>query len=216
MKLSDRLTSVASLIKDHANVADVGADHGLLEIFLLENKKVDSIMAIENKSGPFSILKNNLKDYDVKLSLSSGIEAIDEKVDTLVIAGMGGMLIVDILKAHKEKLDNIKQIVIDAHRDNEYVRKEITNLGFYIEKEKIVFEKGTYYFVISFLKGHKEHSQDDYEWGYNITEDPLFKQFQTHELSLMNRNLIKYQNSKNATQSEIENRKAKIERLEKL
>ena len=216
MKLSDRLTSVASFIKDHANVADVGADHGLLEIFLLENKKVDSIMAIENKSGPFSILKNNLKDYDVKLSLSSGIEAIDEKVDTLVIAGMGGMLIVDILKTHKEKLDNIKQIVIDAHRDNEYVRKEIINLGFYIEKEKIVFEKGTYYFVISFLKGHKEHSQDDYEWGYNITKDPLFKQFQTHELSLMNWNLIKYQNSKNATQSEIDNRKAKIERLEKL
>lgn len=216
MKLSDRLTSVASFIKDHANVADVGADHGLLEIFLLENKKVDSIMAIENKSGPFSILKNNLKDYDVKLSLSSGIEAIDEKVDTLVIAGMGGMLIVDILKTHKEKLDNIKQIVIDAHRDNEYVRKEIVNLGFYIEKEKIVFEKGTYYFVISFLKGHKEHSQDDYEWGYNITKDPLFKQFQTHELSLMNRNLFRYQNSKNATQSEIENRKAKIERLEKL
>ena len=216
MKLSDRLLTVASFIKEQSNVADVGADHGLLEIYLLENEKVNSIMAIENKSGPFSILKNNLKDYDVKLSLSNGIEDIDEIVDTLVIAGMGGMLIVDILNSHKEKLANIKQIVVDAHRDNEYVRRQISNLGFYIEKEKIVYEKGTYYFVISFIKGQRDCSQLDYEWGYNIVKDPLFKQFKEHELGVMAKNLIRYQSSEKATKKGIQERKAKMERLENL
>ena len=197
-------------------MADVGADHGLLEIYLLEYKNVNSILAIENKDGPFNILKNNLKDYEVKLSLSDGIEDIDDKVDTIVIAGMGGILITNILNSHKEKLGNIKQIVIDAHRDNELVRREITNLGFYIEKEKIVYEKGTYYFVISFLKGHKDYSDVEYEWGYRISEDPLFKQFKEDEIKTLSLNLIRYRSSEKATNEGIKLKEEKIRRLESL
>ncbi len=216
MRISDRLKTIASFIKDGANVADVGADHGLLEIYLLEHKNVNSILAIENKSGPFNILKNNLLDYDVKLSLSDGIEDIDDTVDTIVIAGMGGILITNILNSHKEKLTNIKQIVVDAHRDNELVRREITNLGFYIEKEKIIYENGTYYFVISFLKGHKEYSDVEYEWGYKIDEDPLFKQFKEGEIKTLSLNLIRYQRSEKATNEGIKSKEEKIRRLENL
>lgn len=216
MKISDRLKTIASFIKDGANVADVGADHGLLEIYLLEHKNVNSILAIENKSGPFNILKNNLLDYDVKLSLSDGIEDIDDNVDTIVIAGMGGILITNILNSHKEKLINIKQIVVDAHRDNELVRREITNLGFYIEKEKIIYENGTYYFVISFLKGHKDYSDTEYEWGYNINKDPLFKQFKEEEIKTLSLNLIRYQRSEKATSEGIKSKEEKIRRLENL
>lgn len=213
MKISDRLKTVASFIKDKANVADVGADHGLLEIYLLENRKVESILAIENKRGPFNILKNNLEDYNVKLSLSDGIEKIDDKVDTIVIAGMGGILISKILESHKEKLDNIKQIVVDAHRDNKLVRRTITSLGFYIEKEKIVLENDVYYFVISFLKGHKEYSDIEYEWGYKINEDPLFENFKKDELELLNLNLLRYRSSTKANKDGI---KAKLERIGRL
>lgn len=216
MKLSDRLITVASFIKDNANVADVGADHGLLEIYLSKKGNVKSLLAIDNKIGPFTNLKNNLKDYDVRLSLSDGIEDIDENVDTLVIAGMGGILISDILNSHKEKLTNIKQIVIDAHRDNELVRREITKLGFYIEKEKIVYEKDTYYFVISFLKGHKNYSDSEYEWGYQISKDPLFEKYQQEELQTLSLNLIRYRSSEKATKSGIAEKEAKIRRLENL
>lgn len=216
MRISDRLKTVASFIKDGSNVADVGADHGLLEIYLLEHKNVNSILAIENKDGPFNILKNNLNDYEVRLSLSDGIEDIDEKVDTIVIAGMGGILITNILNSHKEKLGNIKQIVVDAHRDNELLRREIANLGFYIEKEKIVSEKGTYYFVISFLKGHKDYSDVEYEWGYRISEDPLFKQFKEDEIKTLSLNLIRYRSSEKATNEGIKLKEEKIRRLESL
>ena len=216
MKISDRLKTVASFIKEHANVADVGADHGLLEIYLLEQRNIDSILAIENKNGPFSILKNNLKDYDVRLSLSDGISEIDDKVDTLVIAGMGGILISDILSSHKEKLGNIKQIVVDAHRDIELVRRTITKLGFYIEKEKIVYEKDIYYFVISFLKGHKDYSDVEYEWGYKINEDPLFSQFKEDELHLLGLNYIRYKRSEKADAKGILEREEQIRRLENL
>ena len=216
MKISDRLKAVASFVKENANVADVGADHGLLEIYLINEGKINSILAIENKSGPFSILKNNLEDYDVKLSLSDGISKIDETVDTIVLAGMGGILINNILNSNKTKLTNIKQIVVDAHRDIKLVRENICKLGFYIEQEKIVYEKGTYYFVISFLKGHHDYSLSEYEWGYKIKEDPLFEDFRKEELNKLVSNLIKYRSSSKSTLVGIKQREEQIGRLEKL
>lgn len=216
MKISNRLKVIASFIKDNSNVIDVGADHGLLEIYLLEQKKVNSLFAVENKLGPYSILKNNLKDYNITLSLSDGISEMPEYVDTVVIAGMGGILISDILKAHKEKLTNVKQIVVDAHRDNRLVRETITNLGYYIEKEQIIFENNKYYFVISFLKGHKDYSEDELEWGYQTNKDPLFKDYKEHELNTLSINLVKYRSSEKATKVGIETKERKIRRLTNL
>lgn len=216
MKISDRLKAVASFVKENANVADVGADHGLLEIYLINEGRIKSILAIENKSGPFSILKNNLKDYDVKLSLSDGVSSIDETVDTIVLAGMGGILINSILNSHKEKLANIKQIVVDAHRDIKLVRENICKLGFYIEKEKIVYEKGTYYFVISFLKGHQNYSLSEYEWGYKIKDDPLFENYRKEELDKLTKNLIKYRSSSKSTPIGVKQKEEQIRRLEDL
>ena len=216
MKISNRLKVIASFIKDNSNVIDVGADHGLLEIYLIEQNKVNSLFAVENKVGPYTILKNNLKDYKVDLSLSDGISEMPKHVDTIVIAGMGGILISDILKAHKEKLTDVKQIVVDAHRDNRLVRENITKLGYYIEKEQIVFENNKYYFVISFLKGHKDYSEDELEWGYNVKQDPLFEDYKKHELETMSLNLVKYRSSEKSTKVGIEIKEAKIRRLTNL
>ena len=216
MKLSDRLLTVASLLKEGMHVADVGADHGLIEKYLLDNDLVASIMAIENKNGPFNILQNNLKGYNVKLSLSDGIDEIDESVNALIIAGMGGNLIVDILKKHPDKLKNVEQIVVDAHRDIEYVRRQITELGYYIEKEKIVLENNIYYFVISFLKGQRHYSDIEYEYGYQIKDDELFDKYRENELDRMTLNLIHYKSSEKATEDGIKNREQKIRRLESL
>jgi len=216
MKISDRLKTVASLIKEHSNVIDVGADHGLLEKYLIDNKKVDYVLAIENKEGPFNILKNNLKDYDVELSLNDGLSYLPSKVDTIVIAGMGGILISDILTSQREKLGNIKQIVVDAHRDIELVRRTVTSMGFYIEKEVIVYENDEYYFVISFLRGTKQYSNVEYEWGYKVAQDPLFKQYKEYQVKLLGLNLIRYCSSEKANKAGIKARKDKIRRLSNL
>lgn len=213
MKISNRLERIASFIKNDSFVGDVGADHGLLELYLLKNRKIKGIMAIENKIGPYKILENNLKDYNVILSFSDGISKIDEKVDTLVIAGMGGKLIVDILKANPQNIKNINHIITDSHRDCEYVRREIVDLGFEIENEAIVYEKGIYYFVISFVRGCKKHSDIELEWGYKISCDPLFKQYKDYTIEKLN-NILKNIDDKNCKKVKIISKK--IERLESL
>lgn len=213
MKISDRLVKIASSIRKDAKVADVGADHGLLEKYLIDNEITNSIFAIENKRGPYEILKNNLKDYDVTLSLSDGLEMLPDSCDTVVIAGMGGNLIIDILKKDISKLENINQIIVDAHKDIELVRREITKLGYKIDKENIVIENSIYYFVISFIKGLEAYDDSVYEWGYQITKDPLFEQFRNKEIERLKTNLKLYKTSKNPSNDEIYRQEEKIRRL---
>lgn len=216
MKISDRLLTIASFVHLGANVIDVGADHGLLEKYLLDNKKVNSILAVENKPGPFKILANNLKGYNVVLSLSDGLEAMNETIDTIVIAGMGGNLIMDILLKDVQKLNGVKQIVVDAHRDAELVRREIHELGYRIEKEKIVIEKGIYYFIISFVKGEFIYKDIELEWGVDANKDPLFQQFKAQELKRLTTNLCAQKQAKVTKIDNINSIQSKIERLKTL
>lgn len=207
MKISERLYTIASFINKDAFVIDVGADHGLIEKYLIDSNITKNIIAVENKQGPFNILKNNLKCYDVQLSLSSGIEKITDNVDTIIIAGMGGTLICSILKDDENKLINVENIIVDAHTDIELVRREVCKLGYYIDKEKIVFENKKYYFVIKFQKGHKNIKDIEYEFGVNIANDELFSQYKRDQINKLEV-ITQYDNSSETKQ--------KIERLKSL
>lgn len=213
MKISNRLLTIASFIEDNSFVMDVGADHGQLEIYLQDNRKLNGIIAVENKVGPYSILKNALNGTDARCILGDGIKQITKEVDTVIIAGMGGNLIVDILKDDIAKLKNVKHLVVDAHRDNELVRRQIVGLGYKIDKEVIVFENKKYYFVISFKKGSAKYSDEQYEFG-TCYKDPLFKQFKEFELNKLNQELLKSGEAKSPNKVKMEKLKAKIVRLE--
>lgn len=216
MSLSNRLITIANFIHKDASVFDVGADHGLLEKYLLDNSLVRNIVAVENKEGPYKILKNSLKDYKATVLLSDGIEDLDDSCDTIVIAGMGGFAIVDILTKHVQKLNYISQIVVDAHKDVELVRREITKMGFRIERERIILENDKYYFIISFVKGNSAYKDIEMEFGYQISRDPLFQEFKTQEIKRLSLNLIKQKKAKIIKPDQIKKLELKIERLESL
>lgn len=216
MNISERLLAIANLIHPHANVIDVGADHGLLEKYLIDSGKVNSIFAVENKKGPFEILRKNLKDYDVNVSLSDGLDEMPPETNVIVLAGMGGNLIVDILKKDPNKLNAIEQIVVDAHKDAELVRREVIKLGYRIEKEKIVVENKIYYFIISFVKGKSSYKDIELEWGYNVNSDPLFSEFKAKELARLASNLFHQKQAKKSKPDIISKIQSKIDRLETL
>ena len=205
MKLSKRLLTIASLVDKGAKVYDVGADHGLLERYLLDNDAVSSLIAVENKIGPYNILLNNLKGYDANVYFADGLEKLDSNSDTLIFAGLGGNAIIDILKKGKKvSFDNINKIIIDAHRDKELVKRYLVSLGYKIEKEIIVFENNIFYFIISFIKGSENYNIDEYEFGYKIKNDPLFHQYCDYERNRIMSILAK---------KEDENLRHRLERL---
>lgn len=216
MKISKRLVTIANMVHKGAHVVDVGADHGLLEKYLLDNNIAQSVLAVENKPGPFEILSNNLQGYDVKLSLSDGLDELTPDVDTIVIAGMGGNLIVNILTKDVSKLTGIKQIIVDAHKDAELVRRTINGLGYRIEKENIVVENNIYYFIISFVKGEESYKDIEYEFGYKTNSNPLFQEFKAKEVKRLKRNIALKGDASTINEFDIEKSKKRLERLESL
>ena len=169
IKLSKRLKIIFDMVPKSV-VADIGSDHGQLMSALVEAGLVNKGYAVENKEGPFERLRSNLIRYHVNDKItplfSDGIKDITRDVETIVIAGMGGTNIVNILKAHPEKLVRVQTIIIDAHNAVPLARKEICQMGFAIADEKIVKEDDIFYEIIKFIKADKAIiSDEDLEFG---------------------------------------------------
>lgn len=145
----NRIKELVKYITPYKKIADVGCDHGYLIIEAFESLDLDKAIAIDNKKGPLSSAINNIspKSYfdKVRFSLSSGISDIDNDTECVIIAGMGGMLIRDILN---DDLKNVKRLILQANRDIIDVRKKIVELGFAITNEEVVFDKNKYYEII--------------------------------------------------------------------
>jgi len=183
MHLGKRLATISNMIATGSIVADVGSDHGKLIISLFENCIITKGYAIENKKGPYTrlvkaITDAKMEDHIVPL-FSDGITDLPTCVDTVVIAGMGGTTIVDILKKNQRKLDNVSTIVVDAHNAVPQLREEISKLGYAIADEKIVEEEEIFYEIIKFIKSDIAfYGEKDLEFGpiLRVEKSPLFKE----------------------------------------
>ncbi|MCH5171662.1 MAG: SAM-dependent methyltransferase [Erysipelotrichales bacterium] len=167
MSLSKRLSEIYTFVDNGSNLADIGADHGQLVIELAKNNKCNKIFCNDNKVGPFNILKNAIEGNEfsnVTVSLSDGISKLPDYIDAIVIAGMGGDLIIDILSKHKEKLNNVETLILAPNTNEKELRKCVCDLGYKILDEKIIFERH-YYEIIKFVKGNVIYNELDYEFG---------------------------------------------------
>lgn len=167
MKLSKRLISISNFIDDNSKVIDVGCDHALLDIYLFKNKKNISLIASDVRSGPLKQAKRNIDKYncDIKVKLGYGISTIESDVDTVVIAGMGGDTIVDILNNDSNLLVNVEKMVLSPQSEWMKVRKVISSLGFYISNEILVEDSDKYYLIIVAKKGYKDYNDLELEYG---------------------------------------------------
>ena len=205
MEISSRIKTIGDFIDGCDDIADIGADHGLLELYLVAKFENIKILAVENKIGPYKILDRNLSGVkNVKLSLSDGLEAVDENIDVIVIAGMGGLNIRNILDAYPDKVKRLKKIVVDAHRDTDIARKTIVNYGFKINNEKIVYDKGKFYIVMEFLRTEniEKYSEDELRFGYKLYQDKLWPKYSKY-LVERNKNIICKIKSKSGEQDKV-------------
>lgn len=169
IKLSKRLLSIANLVDDNSKVADIGCDHGLVSIYLAMNKQNISIIASDINQNALDNAIKNINKYHledkIKVCLSNGLDNINDEIDTIIISGMGGHTIIDILTNNQEKLNTVNNIIIQSNNDIEYVRRKIVKLGYYISKEKLILDKNIYYTVILFTKGKKKYTNKEYYFG---------------------------------------------------
>ena len=159
INLSKRLQLVASFVPDNTNVIDVGCDHAYLAIYLSLNLKNVHVVASDINPNPLKFARDNIKKYKldkkIKVVLKNGIEDLDNDIDTVIIAGMGGILISNILN-NKDNLKNIKNIIVSPNNDFPLVRKTLVKLGYKIEKERLVIDNQKTYLVLKAIKGNSK------------------------------------------------------------
>lgn len=156
--LNKRLQTISAFIKDGDCVIDIGCDHSLLGIYLVLNKKV-KVIGSDINPGPLEKAHENLLKYHlvrkIELRLGDGLNTMSSDIDTIVISGMGGLSIINILKDIK-KYPNVKKIIVSPNNDFSLTREEISKLGFYIYKEEMILENNKYYLISEYHPGKKK------------------------------------------------------------
>lgn len=210
--LSKRLSIIYSFIDEGSSVVDVGCDHGYLLIELAKNNKSTNLLGVENKLGPFSTLKKNIKlnklDGKINTSLSDGISNVDSSFNTLVIAGMGSDNIMGIIERNKDKLSLFNTIIIDSHTETEKIRRYFVEKYYKISNEKIIKDNKIVYEIIKFVKGKANYSDLEFKYGpiiLNNKNDEEFKEIYKERVQYLTKKLENATNEKfkNNLSSEI-------------
>lgn len=153
VKLSNRLQQIASYVPDGARVVDVGTDHALLPIYLVQHHRVQRVIATDVAAGPVQAAIENVARHDVSELVSvrhgDGLKTVlPGEVDTIVIAGMGGSTAVDILGASPGVVSQAKRIIIQPMNASRQVRRFLRDTGFGLMDEQLLSEDGRWYEVL--------------------------------------------------------------------
>ena len=150
VKLSNRLLAVASFVTDGNVLADVGTDHGYIPIYLMQEKRIPRAIAMDINAGPLERAKEHIAMYGlgdyIETRLSDGVAALAPgEVDAILVAGMGGGLVMHILEEGKEVCQTAKELILQPQSELERVRNYLWLNGYVILEENIVLEDEKFY-----------------------------------------------------------------------
>ncbi len=153
MELKGRLAAIASKVPKCETLFDIGTDHAYLPIFLIQEHICNHAVACDVRSGPLRIAKKNIAKHgfqnNIDIVLSDGLSSVaPTKRDVIVIAGMGGMLIADILDASKDKVDSAACIILQANTAIVTLREWLYSNSFEISDETLCKEDRRIYNII--------------------------------------------------------------------
>ena len=216
--ISLRLKKIAELVDVNSTIVDVGCDHALLPIYLVENNIISKAYAIDNKTGPLDSAKKNIHKFGMDLNiipvLSDGLKSIDDSLfDTIIIAGMGATTITEILDYNKPKN---KTLILEANNNSDIVRKWLNDNNYQIIDEIAIIEKKSYYFIIKAVESKVPVNYSDLEIKYGPilikNKDSVLFEFLNKQLKALESN-IKYAKNKEELNYKIDELKEAIDEI---
>ncbi len=180
--LSKRLESLIKYIDKNDKLIDIGCDHGLIDIYLVKNNIINSIIISDIHEGALKAGQENVKKHhlekQIDARLGNGLEVLkqDEVIDTVLISGMGTSTILKIL--NNNYLKNINKLILQSNNNHEELRKEVVKLGFIITDEEFFTDNKKNYINIVFKRGNKKYKKDELRYGPILIKNEAYLNFE--------------------------------------
>lgn len=152
--LSKRLTAVADYVLPDEPMADIGTDHALLPVHLVQRGIVPKAVAGDLRRGPVQAAERQVREagltdrIDVRMGDGLSVLAPGEAA-TVVIAGMGGSTITDILNQGLSVLEGVRRLVLQPNVGERLVREWLISRGWKLTGETLLEEDGHWYEVLA-------------------------------------------------------------------
>lgn len=146
-------------------VADVGCDHGYVSIYLLQSGIAKAAIAMDVRKGPLSGAYDNIREYglleSIETRLSDGLNKLSSgEANALIVAGMGGKLMMRILEEGDPGMLGISQGILQPQSDLDEFRAYLRDKGYIIADEKVLLDDGKFYFPMRVVFGDESLAAD--------------------------------------------------------
>lgn len=173
----NRLETIKSMVSKCETAADIGTDHGYVAEMLLTDNTAKKVIATDLNKGPLNRAIEYMTSKKLNLKcdfrLGSGLTVLQKnESDAIIIAGMGGELIADILSTSKDIAFSANQLILQPMTAYDKLRKFLYENGYKVTDENIVKELHHYYFVI---KAEPGRDKIDNEIYYELSKHLLDK-----------------------------------------
>lgn len=157
--LSPRLLAITEMIIKGEVTADIGADHGGLCRYLVENNIVPRVIASELGDGPYQRLQACLKASPcrerIQVRQGNGLTVLKPgEAVNVVVAGLGGEIMAEILSRDWQKAESFQRYIFQPMTRPWALRKELCQRGWPIVEEKLIEENGRLYIALSACPGN--------------------------------------------------------------
>lgn len=190
-KLSKRLEKVAHFIEPQSRIADIGSDHAYLPCYAVLKGFASFAIAGEIADGPFRSAQDQVEKTGLLARISvrkgDGLEVLElsDEVDTVVIAGMGGPLIANILENGKRKLARVKRLILQPNIAAKRIREWGAREQFQITAEEIIEEDHKIYEILVLERSNEpvDYSEDELFFGPMLLKEKnaIFRTKWQHE-----------------------------------
>lgn len=184
--LTPRLEKIISFVEDAGVVADIGCDHGYAALALIEQGRAKKVIAADISAPSLQkaekLATENGMASKIDLRCGDGLSVLEPgEADVILLAGMGGMRIWDIIKKGEECAAAAKDLVLSPNRNEYELRKYLCENGFAIIDEALAYDNGRYYQIVCVRQAHDGMETDGFYYfiGRKLIEnnDPLLKDF---------------------------------------
>lgn len=184
--LKGRLKLLADKVPECNIAADIGTDHAYLPIYLIQQHICKKAVASDVRIGPVSSADKNIGLYKMKdkieTRLGSGLDTLAEnEADVIIIAGMGGRLLTELLEANMQKASAASALILQPMNDMDVVRKWLFDNKFDIYDEELAAEGSKFYCVMAAKYDGRDKSYEAFQLqvGQKLIEkrDPLLKPY---------------------------------------